>query len=49
VDNPLSWDYLSTVPGQNEVWGPLAILYVLVYAVGFVVSLILYNGGERLE
>ena len=47
MDNPFSWEYLSTVPGQNEVWGPLAILYVLAYAVGFAISLVIYNGGGR--
>lgn len=47
MDNPFSWDYLSTVPGQNEVWGPFAILYVAIYGIGFVVSVVLYNGGGR--
>jgi len=31
LDNPISWDYLSTVPGPNEVFGPLAILYLVVF------------------
>ena len=47
MDNPFSWDYLSTVPGQNEVWGPFAILYVAIYALGFALSVVLYNGGGR--
>ena len=47
MDNPFSWDYLSTVPGQNEVWGPFAILYIAIYGIGFVVSVVLYNGGGR--
>lgn len=47
MDNPFSWDYLSTVPGQNEVWGPLAILYIAIYGLGFAASVVLYNGGAR--
>ncbi|MDQ3222222.1 MAG: hypothetical protein M3Q75_01920 [Gemmatimonadota bacterium] len=47
MDNPFSWDYLSTVPGQNEVWGPFAILYIAIYGIGFVVGMVLYNGGGR--
>ncbi len=47
MDNPFSWDYLSTVPGQNEVWGPFAVLYISIYALGFAASVVLYNGGGR--
>ena len=49
MDNPISWDYLSTVPGPNEVFGPLAILYLVFFVVGFVVSLAVYNNqGKKL-
>ena len=49
MDNPISWDYLSTVPGPNEVFGPLAILYLVFFVVGFVVSLVVYNNqGKKL-
>ena len=49
MDNPISWDYLSTVPGPNEVFGPLAILYLVFFAAGFIVSLAIYNNqGTRL-
>ncbi len=49
MDNPISWDYLSTVPGPNEVFGPLAILYLIVFVAGFVVSLLIYNNqGKQL-
>ena len=44
MDNPISWDYLSTVPGPNEVFGPLAILYL----VGGVLTLIGTNLVGRL-
>jgi hypothetical protein len=49
LDNPISWDYLSTVPGPNEVFGPLAILYLIVFVAGFIVSLAIYNNqGKKL-
>ena len=38
MDNPFSWDYLTTVPGQNEVFGPLSVLFALVFGVGFLAS-----------
>jgi phosphoglycerol transferase MdoB-like AlkP superfamily enzyme len=47
LDNPISWNYLSTVPGPNEVFGPLAIMYLAVFVVGFIVALILYNNHGR--
>ena len=49
MDNPISWDYLSTVPGPNEVFGPLAILYLVVFVAGFLLSLAVYNNqGKKL-
>jgi hypothetical protein len=49
LDNPISWDYLSTVPGPNEVFGPLAILYLVAFIAGFAVSLAVYNNqGKKL-
>ena len=49
MDNPISWDYLSTVPGPNEVFGPLAIMYLACFCVGFAVSLLIYNNhGKQL-
>jgi hypothetical protein len=47
MDNPFSWDYLTTRPGENEVFGPFAILYLIAFAVGFVASIIVYNGAAR--
>lgn len=49
MDNPISWDYLSTVPGPNEVFGPLAILYLIVFVAGFLICLLIYNNqGKQL-
>jgi hypothetical protein len=47
MDNPFSWDYLTTRPGENEVFGPFAVLYLTVFALGFLITIIVYNGGAR--
>lgn len=47
MDNPISWDYLSTVPGPNEVFGPLAILYLIAFGIGFSLSLAIYNNQGK--
>src|SRR5690606_6991677 len=47
MDNPLSWDYLTTVPGPNEVFGVFSTIFLVVFVIGFVVSIILYNGWGR--
>ena len=49
MDNPISWNYLSTVPGPNEVFGPLAIIYLVLFAIGFGFALLVYNNqGKKL-
>jgi hypothetical protein len=47
MDNPFSWDYLTTRPGSNEVWGAFAIGFVTIFGVGFLASLIVYSGWAR--
>jgi len=47
MDNPFSWEYLTTRPGENEVFGPFAVLFLIAYAIGFLVSIVVYNGGAR--
>jgi hypothetical protein len=47
MDNPFSWEYLTTRPGENEVFGPFAVLYLIVFGLGFLVTVIIYNGGAR--
>jgi hypothetical protein len=47
MDNPFSWDYLTTRPGENEVFGPFAVLYLIAFAIGFLASIIVYNGGAK--
>ena len=47
MDDPFSWDYLTTVPGTDEVFGPLAVIYLVVFGLGFLVSVFLDNDGAR--
>ena len=47
MDNPISWDYLTTVPGTNEVFGPFAILFLTVFGLGFLGAVFFYNDGAR--
>ena len=48
MDNPFSWGYLTTVPGTGEVFGPFAIIFLVIFGVGFLASVFLYNDGARL-
>ena len=47
MDNPFSWDYLTTVPGTDEVFGPFAVVYLVLFGGGFLASVFLYNDGAR--
>lgn len=47
MDNPFSWGYLTTVPGTNEVFGPFAIIYLVLFGLGFLLSIVLYNDGAK--
>lgn len=47
MDNPFSWDYLTTTPGPDEVFGPFAVIFLLVFAIGFIASVILYSTGGK--
>ena len=47
MDNPFSWDYLTTVPGTDEVFGPFAVIYLVIFGFGFLASVFLYNDGAR--
>lgn len=47
MDNPFDWDYLRTAPGSNEVFGPFSIAYLILFIVGFIVAIVVYNGWAR--
>jgi hypothetical protein len=43
MDNPFSWDYLTTRPGTNEVFGAFAVVFLVIFGVGFLASLVIYS------
>jgi hypothetical protein len=45
MDNPFSWDYLTTTPGTSEVFGAFAIGFLILFGGGFLVSLLVYSGA----
>ena len=47
MDNPLSWDSLTSTAGTDEVFNPFGITFLVLFGVGFLVSLFLYNDGAR--
>jgi hypothetical protein len=47
MDNPFSWDYLTTKPLPNEVFGAFAIGFLILFGLGFLVSIVVYSGGAR--
>jgi uncharacterized membrane protein len=47
MDNPFSWDYLTTTPGPDEVFGPFAIIFLIVFVIGFIASVVLYSTGGK--
>ena len=47
MDNPFSWDYLTTVPGPNELFGPFSIAFLIIFTMGFTLSIIVYNNWAK--
>lgn len=47
MDNPFDWDYLRTVPGPNEVFGPFSIAYLILFIAGFAGSIVVYNNWAK--
>lgn len=47
MDNPFSWDYMRTVPGTDEVFGTFSILYLILFIIGFALSIVIYNGWAK--
>lgn len=41
MQNPFSWEYLTTAPGSDEIFGPLSTVFLIVCAVGLVVGFVL--------
>ena len=47
MDNPFSWEELSTLPRSDDVFNSFAIAFVVVFSIGFIASSFLYNNGAR--
>ncbi|CAA9548353.1 MAG: hypothetical protein AVDCRST_MAG73-2635 [uncultured Thermomicrobiales bacterium] len=48
MDNPFSWDYLTTVPDTDDVFSPFFTIFLILFGVGFLISIALYNNlGNR--
>ncbi len=43
MENPFSWDYLTTAPDSSETFGPLSVTTLAVFIVGLVLAIALYN------
>ncbi len=41
--NPFSWNYLTDVPARDQIWGPLAITYLALFALGLLVTVVINN------
>ncbi len=47
MDNPFSWDALTRTPAPADVFSLPAMIYFVVFAIGFVVAAYLTNQGAR--
>ncbi len=47
MGNPFSWDSLTTAPTPDQVFDPSGVAFLIVFGVGFLVSLVLYNNGAN--
>ncbi len=47
MENPFSSNYLGTLPASGDVFGPFAIGFAVVFAIGFLATVVVYNGGGR--
>jgi hypothetical protein len=50
VNNPFSWEYLTTPVSETAVWGPFSIAFVLLFGAGLFLALFFsYDAPKRLE
>lgn len=48
MENPFSWDYLTTPIRQTETFGPLSIVYLVLFGVTFLACAYIYlDAGKR--
>lgn len=41
MENPFSWDYLTTAPGPDDVFGPWTSMYLVICALGLITGYLL--------
>ena len=47
MNNPFSWEYVTTAPGPDDVFDVFGVVCLVIFGVGFLVSLVLSNDGAR--
>ena len=47
MNNPFSWEYMTTAVGTEDVFDLFGTVCLVLFAVGFLVALYLYNDGGR--
>lgn len=48
MQNPLSWNYLTDVPARDQIFGPLSIVYLAIFVLGLLVTVIVNNQTRRI-
>lgn len=50
VNNPFSWDYLTTPVNETAIWGPFSIAFLLVFGTGLFLAIFFsYDAPKRLK
>lgn len=48
MDNPFSWDYLTSVPGSDEIFGPWSAVFLAICAIGLIAGFLLVSRPQLL-
>ena len=47
MNNPFSWEYMTTAPGTDDVLDIFGIVCLVIFGVGFLVSVLLFNDRAK--